>query len=57
MPALLSKIDVQQFMGPMLNYQVHLPGAPHAVHTGAYLYEWNGSALQLAGKGYYEVTG
>lgn len=57
MPALLSKIDVQQFMGPMLNYKVHLPGAPHAVHTGAYLYEWNGSALQLAGKGYYEVTG
>ena len=57
MPALLSKIDVQQFMGPMLNYQVHLPGAPHAVHTGAYLYEWNGSALQLAGRGYYQVTG
>ncbi len=57
LPALLSKIDVQQFMGPLLNYQVHLPGAPHAVHTGAYLYEWNGSSLQLAGKGYYQVTG
>lgn len=47
---------VQQFMGhDKLNASVHLPQYPHAVHTGSYLNEWNGSAYVPVGKGYYQV--
>jgi ABC-type branched-subunit amino acid transport system substrate-binding protein len=58
LPILLANIkNLPQFMGPVLNADQHLPGLPHALHTGAYLYEWNGSSLQPAGKGFFVVPG
>ena len=34
-----------------------LAGLPHALHTGAYLYKWNGTSYSEVGKGYYVVPG
>jgi len=58
LPALLSSIkNLPQFMGPVLDASKHLPGLPNALHTGAYLYKWDGKALSQAGTGYYVVPG
>ncbi|MFD0068225.1 MULTISPECIES: ABC transporter substrate-binding protein [unclassified Streptomyces] len=58
LPSLLAKVkDLPQFMGPTLDSDNHLPGFPHALHTGAYLYQWDGSTYKRAGKGYYTVPG
>ena len=58
LPTVLGQIkNLPQFMGPTLNAGTHLPGLPHALHTGAYLYKWNGTSYSLAGKGYYIVPG
>jgi branched-chain amino acid transport system substrate-binding protein len=58
LPTLLGQIkNLPQFMGPTLNASTHLAGLPHALHTGAYLYQWNGTGYTLAGKGYYVVPG
>ncbi|MGW6139477.1 ABC transporter substrate-binding protein [Streptomyces sp. NPDC055140] len=58
LPAVLAKVkDLPQFMGPTLDSDNHLPGFPHALHTGAYLYQWDGSTYKRAGKGYYTVPG
>jgi len=56
MPKLLGAINVKQFMGPQLDASNHLAEYPRAFHTGAYLYEWDGSKYVEAGKGYYEVS-
>lgn len=58
LPTLLGQIkNLPQFMGPTLDASKHLAGLPHALHTGAYLYQWNGTGYTLAGKGYYLVPG
>ena len=58
LPAVLGQIkNLPQFMGPTLNASTHLPGLPHALHTGAYLYQWNGTSYSVAGTGYYIVPG
>ncbi len=58
LPTLLGQIkNLPQFMGPTLDASKHLAGLPHALHTGAYLYQWNGTSYTLAGKGYYLVPG
>jgi branched-chain amino acid transport system substrate-binding protein len=58
LPTLLGQIkNLPQFMGPTLDASKHLPGFPHALHTGAYLYKWNGTSYSPAGKGYYVVPG
>ena len=58
LPAVLGQIkNLPQFMGPTLDASKHLAGLPHALHTGAYLYQWNGTSYTLAGKGYYLVPG
>ena len=55
LPALLANIHgVKQFMGPVLNSADHLPGYPHDMHTGAYLWMWNGQGYQAVGSGYYQ---
>ena len=42
---------LQEFMGPILSSSKHIPGYPHAYHTGAYVYQSdNGGYLE---KGYY----
>jgi ABC-type branched-subunit amino acid transport system substrate-binding protein len=55
MPKLLDAINVKQFMGSQLVANQHLTEFPHAVHTGAYLYEWDGAKYVPAAKGYYQV--
>lgn len=58
LPALLGSVkNLPQFMGPVLDSSKHLPDLPHALHTGAYLYQWDGSTYKAAGKGYYVVPG
>jgi ABC-type branched-subunit amino acid transport system substrate-binding protein len=57
LPSVMQNVsDLQSFMGPVLNSSDHLPGWPHALHTGSYLNQWDGSALKPVGKGYYPVT-
>ncbi|MEV6927350.1 ABC transporter substrate-binding protein [Dactylosporangium sp. NPDC051485] len=56
MPKLLSEINVQQFMGPVLDASKAPQGYPHLVHPGAYLYKRVGDGSELAGKGYYSVA-
>ena len=42
---------LQEFMGPVLSSSTHIPGYPHAYHTGAYVYQYkNGGYVQA---GYY----
>ena len=58
LPAVLGQIkNLPQFMGPTLDASKHLAGLPHALHTGAYLYQWNGTGYTPAGQGYYVVPG
>jgi branched-chain amino acid transport system substrate-binding protein len=58
LPTVLGQINnLPQFMGPTLDASKHLAGLPHALHTGAYLYQWNGTGYTPAGKGYYVVPG
>ena len=58
LPAVLGQIkNLPQFMGPTLDASKHLAGLPHALHTGAYLYKWNGTGYTPAGTGYYVVPG
>lgn len=56
LPAVLGSIkNLPQFMGPALDAGKHLAGLPHALHTGAYLYQWNGASYTEVG--YFVVPG
>ncbi len=58
LPSVFGNIkNLPQFMGPTLDASKHLAGLPHALHTGAYLYKWDGKSYTQAGKGYYVVPG
>jgi branched-chain amino acid transport system substrate-binding protein len=56
LPSVFANIkNLPQFMGPTLNASAHLPGLSHALHTGAYLYKWNGTGYTEVG--YFVVPG
>ena len=56
LPTVFANIkNLPQFMGPTLDASKHLAGLPHALHTGAYLYKWNGTSYTEVG--YFVVPG
>lgn len=57
LPGLLAGIHgIKQFMGPVLNSATHLAGYPHDMHSGAYLWMWDGEGYQPLGHGYYAAA-
>ena len=44
---------LHEFMGPTLTSSTHIPGYPHAYHTGAYVYQSKNGGFVEAGEGYY----